>query len=48
MAPGLGGVTHRLADLEAVLVRWCPRSSGSSDAQFEQRRVVVAGDLERA
>jgi flagellar biosynthesis/type III secretory pathway chaperone len=36
---------QRLADLEAVLVRLVPALERLGDAQREQRRVVVAGDL---
>ena len=42
---GTGGVTHRLADLEAVLVPLVPALERLHAAQIEQRRVVVAGDL---
>jgi hypothetical protein len=41
----LGGVTHRLADLEAVLVPLVPVLERLHSAQIEQRRVVVVGDL---
>ena len=43
--PGTGGVTHRLADLEAVLVPLVPALERLHAAQIEQRRVIVAGDL---
>ena len=42
---GTGGVTHRLADLEAVLVPLVPALERLHAAQIEQRRVVVVGDL---
>jgi hypothetical protein len=41
----LGGVAHRLADLEAVLVPLVPVLERLQDAQIEQRRVIVLGDL---
>ena len=40
-----GDVTHRLADLEAVLVPLVPALEQLQSAQIEQRRVVVLGDL---
>ena len=43
--PGIGGVTHRLADLEAVLVPLVPVLERLHEAQLEQRRVIVVGDL---
>jgi hypothetical protein len=43
--PGIGGVTHRLADLEAVLTPLVPALEQLHTAQIEQRRQVVAGDL---
>ena len=42
---GTGGVTHRLADLEAVLVPLVPALERLHAAQIEQCRVVVVGDL---
>jgi hypothetical protein len=46
MAPSkLGDVSPRLADLEAVLVPLVPALERLHEAQLEQRRVVVAGDL---
>jgi hypothetical protein len=41
----LGGVTHRLADLETVLVPLVPALERLHSAQIEQRRVIVVGDL---
>ena len=43
--PGTGAVTHRLADLEAVLVPLVPALERLQSAQIEQRRVIVVGDL---
>ncbi len=43
--PEIGVVTHRLADLEAVLVPLVPALERLQTAQLEQRRVVVVGDL---
>lgn len=43
--PRLGGVAHRLADLEAVLAPLVPALERLHAAQIEQRRVVVVGDL---
>jgi hypothetical protein len=46
MAPSkTGEVSPRLADLEAVLVPLVPALERLHEAQLEQRRVVVAGDL---
>jgi hypothetical protein len=42
---GTGNVTHRLADLEAVLTPLVPALEQLHAAQVEQRRLVVAGDL---
>ena len=43
--PEIGVVTHRLADLEAVLVPLVPALERLHAAQLEQRRIVVLGDL---
>ena len=43
--PEIGGVTHRLADLEAVLTPLVPALEQLHGAQIEQRRLVVAGEL---
>ncbi|HZO29203.1 MAG TPA: flagellar protein FlgN [Chloroflexota bacterium] len=43
--PGLGGVAHRLADLEAVLIPLVPVLEQLQHAQIEQRQVIVNGDL---
>ena len=43
--PRIDDVTHRLADLEAVLVPLVPALERLQDAQIEQRGVIVVGDL---
>jgi hypothetical protein len=45
MTTGIDDATPRLANLEAVLVPLVPALERLQNAQIEQRRVVVAGDL---
>jgi hypothetical protein len=45
MTTGIDDATPRLANLEAVLVPLVPALERLQNAQLEQRRVVVAGDL---